>query len=85
MAPKAADSTDAPTDAPSDVAPETPGESSPAPTETPAEAPTEAPSDETPSGDETPATDPEICTACFPTGWPEGSTAAGCEHGQFTR
>jgi hypothetical protein len=25
------------------------------------------------------------CTTCFPGGWPETSTAVGCEHGSWTR
>lgn len=23
------------------------------------------------------------CPACFPTGWPGGASAVGCEHGQW--
>lgn len=25
------------------------------------------------------------CAECFPNGWPETSTAVGCEHGSWTR
>lgn len=26
-----------------------------------------------------------ICPECFPQGWPEGATNAGCVHGQWVR
>ena len=25
------------------------------------------------------------CTECFPNGWPDGVTCAGCAHGQYYR
>lgn len=35
--------------------------------------------------DSTPAAADAPCPDCFPTGWPAGSTAVGCEHGNWDR
>ena len=31
------------------------------------------------------AEDTPLCSECFPDGWPEGVTGAGCAHGEFHR
>ncbi|MFF7411661.1 hypothetical protein [Streptomyces lydicus] len=44
-----------------------------------------------PEDDDTPPETPTVqagdqpCVACMPNGWPEGATAVGCTHGNWTR
>lgn len=39
----------------------------------------------TPPVEPAPSDDPELCPVCFPEGWPDGVTSAGCIHGQWER
>ncbi|MFE5140311.1 hypothetical protein ACFRDV_21985 [Streptomyces fagopyri] len=83
---EAGDGTTADADAPADAPPaDASTEPAPAAPDSPDPAGTEPPAPTSPDPDPVPVVEAEICTECFPRGWPDTATAGGCAHGNYER